>query len=389
MPPSSFFFNKKRKAIVKKESQQKDGVVTKRQKIVYDGKGQNDPEFAKEVADSLGAFATANQWSVDNLTKQLQQKSLLVEQLQNEMQSTEQIVRSRMNHDIEKIRLNYQQQMKQLQEKLELIYQNSQTNKAMITQWDSLIEQLQAKLVLMENTTIDITAFKAQASEINEKLEVVQQDLYQKVDTIQKYYQAINNSLKSIYVKEKDASVARSKFQEFIIWRQKANIPGLAPFSQYEQVKGEMALKVWETNLEERKKLSREAKETCLNTLSSVETKLVEFEGNDISEALGQIEIEMNKENSRKNKENIQSVIQQMNQIDFLKINELLVKPNLQYQITAQEVKKIQEKLPLVHKKVFSFELNENIEPSRFVVALMDMCTQFNEQRKASASGRK
>jgi hypothetical protein len=65
---------------------------------------------------------------------------------------------------------------------------------------------------------------------------------------------------------------------------------------------------------------------------------LVEFEGNDISKALGQIEIEMNKENSRKNKENIQSVIQHMNQIDFLNINELLVKPNLQYQITAQEV---------------------------------------------------
>jgi hypothetical protein len=116
---------------------------------------------------------------------------------------------------------------------------------------------------------------------------------------------------------------------------------------------------------------------------------LVEFEGNDILEALGQIEIEMNKENSRKNKENIQSIIQQMNQIDFLNINELLVNPNLQYQIIAQSVKKIQEKLPLVHKKVFSFELNEKNEPSRFLVALMDMCTQFNEQRKSSASGRK
>jgi hypothetical protein len=45
---------------------------------MYDGKGQNDPEFTKEVADSLGAFATTNQWSVDNLTKQLQQKYLLV-----------------------------------------------------------------------------------------------------------------------------------------------------------------------------------------------------------------------------------------------------------------------------------------------------------------------
>jgi hypothetical protein len=104
---------------------------------------------------------------------------------------------------------------------------------------------------------------------------------------------------------------------------------------------------------------------------------------------LGQIEIEMNQQSSRKNKENIQSTIQQMNQIDLLKINELLVNPSLQYQVTVQEVNKIQEKLPLVQKKMFSFELNEKIEPSRFVVALMDMCTQFNEQRKASVAGRK
>jgi hypothetical protein len=49
MPPSSFFFKKKRKAIVKKESQQKDGVVSKRQKIVYDGKCQMIPSFPKRL----------------------------------------------------------------------------------------------------------------------------------------------------------------------------------------------------------------------------------------------------------------------------------------------------------------------------------------------------
>jgi hypothetical protein len=87
----------------------------------------------------------------------------------------------------------------------------------------------------------------------------------------------------------------------------------------------------------------------------------------------------MNQQSSRKNKENIQSAIQQMNQIDFLKINELLVNPSLHYQITVQEMNKIWEKLPHVQNKMFSFELNENIEPLRFVVALMDMCTQFNE----------
>jgi hypothetical protein len=154
-------------------------------------------------------------------------------------------------------------------------------------------------------------------------------------------------------------------------------------------VKGEMDLKFWEKNVEENKKLAKEENEDFMETLSSVESNLVEFEENNISEELGYIEVEMNKENSPKNKENIQYDIQQMNQTNLIKINELLVKPNLQFQITAQQVKKIQENLPLVQKKMFAFELNEKIEPLRFVVALMDMCTQFNEKRKASASRRK
>jgi hypothetical protein len=85
MPPSNFFFSKKGKSIVKRESHQKDGVITKRKRLVYDENDQDDPEFAKEVAGSLGAFSTANQWSVDNLTEQLRQKCLLVEHLQNQI----------------------------------------------------------------------------------------------------------------------------------------------------------------------------------------------------------------------------------------------------------------------------------------------------------------
>jgi hypothetical protein len=47
MPPSDFFFSKKRKAIVKKESHQKDGVITKKQRMVYDGNDKDDTEFIK------------------------------------------------------------------------------------------------------------------------------------------------------------------------------------------------------------------------------------------------------------------------------------------------------------------------------------------------------
>jgi hypothetical protein len=69
------------------------------------------------------------------------------------------------------------------------------------------------------------------------------------LDTIQRHYQVINNYFKNIYEKEREYFMARSKFQEFIVWRQKLNVPGIAHFSQYEQIKGEMDFKVWKTIL--------------------------------------------------------------------------------------------------------------------------------------------
>jgi hypothetical protein len=97
MPPSNFFLSKKRKAIMKREFHQKDGVITKRKRLVYDVNDHDGPEFAKEFAGSLGTFTTANQWSMENLTEQLRQKCLLVGHLQNQIYTIEQTVRKRMN----------------------------------------------------------------------------------------------------------------------------------------------------------------------------------------------------------------------------------------------------------------------------------------------------
>jgi hypothetical protein len=86
--------------------------------MIYDGQGQSDPEFAKEVADSLGDFATANQWSVDNLIKKLDQNNLLIEQLHNDMQQMEVISRDKINFDMDQIRQGFEQQIKKLEDKL-------------------------------------------------------------------------------------------------------------------------------------------------------------------------------------------------------------------------------------------------------------------------------
>jgi hypothetical protein len=42
------------------------------------------------------------------------------------------------------------------------------------------------------------------------------------------------------------------------VWKQNLNILGIVPFSEIEQLKGEMALKSRENNLEEKKRLGKE-----------------------------------------------------------------------------------------------------------------------------------
>jgi hypothetical protein len=54
--------------------------------MIFDGHGQSDPEFAKQVVDSLGAFTTKNLWSVDNLREK-------IEQLQHDLKQTKAIVK--------------------------------------------------------------------------------------------------------------------------------------------------------------------------------------------------------------------------------------------------------------------------------------------------------
>jgi hypothetical protein len=83
--------------------------------------------------------------------------------------------------------------------------------------------------------------------------------------------------------------------------------------SPSEQIKCDMALKAWETNLEEIKRLAREVNESCLEALASLEEGLIDFEGNVISKSLGQIDIEKNQYNSKTSKDEALTIIHKMN----------------------------------------------------------------------------
>jgi hypothetical protein len=71
LPPNQFFFDKKRKVVVRQELYQEASTVSKKFKILTDGRNMKKEEFATQIAGTLGAFATTNQYSVVTLKDQL------------------------------------------------------------------------------------------------------------------------------------------------------------------------------------------------------------------------------------------------------------------------------------------------------------------------------
>jgi hypothetical protein len=123
--------------------------------------------------------------------------------------------------------------------------------------------------------------------------------------------------------------------------------------------------------------------------LSSLDKKLIEFEGSNIWKALGKNDIEMNQQNFRKRREETITTIHEMSQIDLLKINKWLVSPSSQLQTIAEEIKRIQETFPQADWRLFTFEVNETTEISKLIVELLNRCNQCIEHGKASTTRRK
>ena len=73
---------------------------------------------------SLGAFATSNQCSVENLADQLKQKNMLIRQLQDKMTTMERDVRNKMNKEFEEVIADVRHQIQQWKANLDELHQN-------------------------------------------------------------------------------------------------------------------------------------------------------------------------------------------------------------------------------------------------------------------------
>jgi hypothetical protein len=161
----------------------------------------------------------------------------------------------------------------------------------MAIQQGELVKQMQAKLKLTENETMDISPFQAQALGVQEKLELVQQNLFIRLESIQNYYRSPDHSLNNIFIKEREANTARVTFQEVILSSSKEGVANVTRLSLSEQTQGDIILKTWEANIVESKRLTKEVKKYYEQYCSSLNKESLDIEVDNISEALGKIDI--------------------------------------------------------------------------------------------------
>jgi hypothetical protein len=79
--------------------------MVKKHKIIINEKNLNEGEFATELEGTMGAIASANMYSVGNLTIVLEQKDWEIVQLQDRLKENEKIIGWGIEKVLEQARL--------------------------------------------------------------------------------------------------------------------------------------------------------------------------------------------------------------------------------------------------------------------------------------------
>jgi len=148
-----------------------------------------------------------------------------------------------------------------------------QMSQVQVIRQEELVRELKGKLRSIENQVVNMTAFQAQALEVHEKIQVEQHGMLSKIETIQNYLLEISHSLDNIALKEKEATTARVTFQKAIVFSTREEVPETPKLTVEEQIKGDIILKTWETDIAESKKMTREFKKDCEEMFDQLDTK--------------------------------------------------------------------------------------------------------------------
>jgi hypothetical protein len=291
MPSSDYFFSKKRKAVLKQELHPVGEKAVKKHKIIIDGKKLQDSAFATELAESMGAIASANIYSVENLINTIEQKNQEISQLQDKLKENEKMIGWGIKKGLEQARLKDIQEIQKLNENLteaKHMIQNTQEQVQTLSNENKL---LQDQIISITNQVIGIDQFKIKVVEIYANIQQEQQRVFSNLKTVQNYFHESKKSLDVAVLKEMEAKAVRDSFRRILTTLQKAEIGRSQKLSIPEQLKGEVMLKVWETKLKGYKGITEEVINDCQRIFGSIEKDSIQDKNNGLSEPLREINI--------------------------------------------------------------------------------------------------
>jgi chromosome segregation ATPase len=123
-------------------------------------KGLEEENFVDEIAGTLGAYATANQYSVGTLRSRLKHKDRLINKLQSRLSESEMNARNEAYKELKQAREVNRQEIEKLKTNLEQMQQSIEEIQTQAEQQEGLINQLQTELDLAESQVIDMTIFQ-------------------------------------------------------------------------------------------------------------------------------------------------------------------------------------------------------------------------------------
>ena len=122
---------------------------------------KKNEEFTTEIAGTLGAYASANQFSLRMLKSQLKRKNRLIKTLEARVVSTAESAKGQVSGEIELARLVDKKEIEVLKAKLEQAHSVIRYGRIQAGQQKNMITELQAQLQVIESRMIDVEGFKS------------------------------------------------------------------------------------------------------------------------------------------------------------------------------------------------------------------------------------
>jgi hypothetical protein len=291
LPPNDFFFDRKRKAVVKQEFHQEGESTVKKFKVMTDGMNKRKDAFATEIAGTLGAYATTNQFSVAALKNQLKAKNRLIKTLEARIASAAEDAKSQASGAIELAQLADKKEIEVLKTKLEQANSTIRDGRVQSGQQRDAITQLQTQLKIAESKAVDIEIVKSQATDIRSRISSAQQSLLNKVGEIREDCLLIQRISENLINKERNAEAARVAFQEAVIATNNrfSGHPGL---TIAEQTRGNILLKNWEQDITLSKEQAQKVANSLEEAVNNINGEQLGIEIGTDTEALRQINID-------------------------------------------------------------------------------------------------